>query len=79
MNDSRRLIQFRPGKQLGDQLALASRDWGVTANEAARRLVSLAASGLSSNDHDDVQHTAETTGASFTAAARTFSLLGALV
>ena len=52
-------VQFRPGHLLADLLDECSQRWGVTRNEAAKRLAVLAACELDARHHDHVCELAE--------------------
>ena len=52
-------VQFRPGHLLADLLDERSQQWGVTRNEAAKRLAVLAACELDARHHDLVCELAE--------------------
>src|SRR5262249_13908667 len=55
-------LQFRPGELLGRRVAELAEKWGVSWNEATRRLVSLAVCDLTRADYPFVEQLAAAMG-----------------
>ena len=62
-------IHFRTSPPLSDQLSQRAYRWNVSRHETARRLMVLADSQLTTNDHDRVEQFASDHGVGFAAAA----------
>jgi len=59
---------MRPGPQLGPKIDRLSQEWGLGPCQVSKRLVGLAAHGLSVHDYDRVLAVADDLGLSFESA-----------